>query len=167
MRRFITKSLSRLSRRLVFRRAVGHCPNEIGLGYRQTTWNGLVSAAIQSAGHKIQINPTATVLCHPGVAMSSFVIKDTRAVLVHRSTTASMPLTAPSCKPTSAGSSSTGASSSISAKPPPTSPSFADRFMQTHFLQQIQGGQQIEFIENEIERGNHAGQPRVPFSQRT
>jgi hypothetical protein len=26
--------------------------------------------------------------------------------------------------------------------------SFADRFMQTDFLQQIQGGQQIELIEN-------------------
>jgi GxxExxY protein len=33
--------------------AVGDCLNEIGLGYRQTTWKGLVSAAIQSAGHKV------------------------------------------------------------------------------------------------------------------
>jgi hypothetical protein len=31
----------------------------------------------------------------------------------------------------------------------------------TRFLQQIQGGQQIEFIENEIEPGNRASQPRV------
>jgi hypothetical protein len=27
--------------------------------------------------------------------------------------------------------------------------------LQAHFLQQIQGGQQMEFIENEIEPGNH------------
>ncbi|MCL4201678.1 MAG: GxxExxY protein [Pirellulaceae bacterium] len=62
--------------------AVGDCLNEIGLGYRQTTWRGLVNAAIQSADHKVQINPTATVLSHTGVAMSSFVIEDTCAVLV-------------------------------------------------------------------------------------
>jgi hypothetical protein len=28
---------------------------------------------------------------------------------------------------------------------------------QTHFLQQIQGGQQMEFIENEIDSGHHSG----------
>jgi GxxExxY protein len=62
--------------------AVGECLNETGLGYRQTTWKGLVSAALQSAGHKVCLNPTGTVLSHPGVAMSSFVIEDTCAVLV-------------------------------------------------------------------------------------
>jgi GxxExxY protein len=40
-------------------RAVAECLNEIGLGYRQTTWKGLVSAAIQSAGMKVHLNPTA------------------------------------------------------------------------------------------------------------
>jgi hypothetical protein len=55
--------------------------------------------------------------------------------------------------------------SSISAKPPPTSASFADRFVQIHILQQIQGGQQIECIEKKIEPGNRAGQPRVSFSK--
>ncbi len=49
--------------------------------------------------------------------------------------------------------------------PASTSASFADRFMQTDSLQQIQGGQQIEFIENEIEPGNRASQPRVPSSK--
>ena len=38
---------------------------------------------------------------------------------------------------------------------------------QTHFLQQIQGGQQMEFIENEIESGHHSGQPRVSFAEST
>ncbi len=37
--------------------------------------------------------------------------------------------------------------------------------LKTHFLQQIQGGQQMESIENEIEPGNRASQPRVPFSK--
>ena len=47
-------------------RAVGDCLSEIGLGYRQTTWKGLVTSAIQSVGHKVHINPTATVLHHSG-----------------------------------------------------------------------------------------------------
>jgi hypothetical protein len=38
---------------------------------------------------------------------------------------------------------------------------------QTHFLQQIQGGQQMESIENEIEPGHHIGQPRVSFTEST
>jgi hypothetical protein len=38
---------------------------------------------------------------------------------------------------------------------------------QTHFLQQIQGGQQMESIENEIEPGYHIGQPRVSFTEST
>jgi hypothetical protein len=62
--------------------AVGDCLNETGLGYRQTTWKGLVNAAIQSAGHKVHINPTAMVLSHPGVTIASFVIEDTCALLV-------------------------------------------------------------------------------------
>jgi hypothetical protein len=39
--------------------------------------------------------------------------------------------------------------------------------MQTYFLQQIQGGQQIEFLENEIEPSNRASQPRVFSSNST
>jgi hypothetical protein len=38
---------------------------------------------------------------------------------------------------------------------------------QAHFLQQIQGGQQMEFIENEIQSGHHIGQPRVSFAEIT
>jgi hypothetical protein len=37
--------------------------------------------------------------------------------------------------------------------------------MQTHSLQQIQGGQQIESIENEKEPGNRTTQPRVHSSK--
>ncbi len=62
--------------------AVSECLNEIGLGYRQTTWKGLVRAAIQSAGPKVDLNPTATVLNHPGITMSSLVIDNTCAVSV-------------------------------------------------------------------------------------
>ncbi len=63
-------------------RAVGDCLSEIGLGYRQTTWKGLVTSAIQSVGHKVHINPTATVLHHSGVTIATLVIEDTCAVLV-------------------------------------------------------------------------------------
>ncbi len=62
--------------------AVSDCLNEIGLGYRQTTWKGLVSAAIQSAGHKVHLDPTATVLDRAGITMSSLLIDDTCAVFV-------------------------------------------------------------------------------------
>jgi hypothetical protein len=62
--------------------AVSECLAEIGLGYRQTTWRGLVSAAIQSAGLKVHLNPTATVLIHPGITMFSLVIDDICAVYV-------------------------------------------------------------------------------------
>lgn len=63
-------------------RAVSECLSEIGLGYRPTTWKGLVSAAIQSAGIKVHLNPTATVLHHPHITMPSLVIGDTCALLV-------------------------------------------------------------------------------------
>ena len=62
--------------------AVGECLNEFGLGYRQTTWKGLVSAAIQSTGLTVHLNPTATVLKRPGITMFSLVIEDTCAVFV-------------------------------------------------------------------------------------
>ena len=35
----------------------------------------------------------------------------------------------------------------------------------THLLQQIQGGQQIEFIDKEREPGNRASPPRLPSSK--
>ena len=63
-------------------KAVGECLNEIGLGYRQTTWKGLVRAAIQSVGAKIELNPVARVLTHQGITMSSLVIENTCAVYV-------------------------------------------------------------------------------------
>jgi len=62
--------------------AVRECLSEIGLGYRQTTWNGLVSAAVQSAGHQVKANPTATILGHTPVELNSLVINNTVAVLI-------------------------------------------------------------------------------------
>jgi GxxExxY protein len=62
--------------------AVSECLNEVGLGYRQTTWKGLVSAAIRSAGIKVHINPTASVLNHPHITMPSLVIDDACALFV-------------------------------------------------------------------------------------
>jgi len=62
--------------------AVSECLNEVGLGYRQTTWNGLVRAAIQSAGHEVHLNPTATVLSHSGITMPCLLIDNACAVFV-------------------------------------------------------------------------------------
>jgi GxxExxY protein len=62
--------------------SVANCLNEIGLGYGQITWKNLINVAIQSAGHKVDINRTATVLSHSLVAMNSSVIDDTCAVMV-------------------------------------------------------------------------------------
>ena len=62
--------------------AVSQCLKEVGLGYRQTTWKGLVKAAIQSEGPKVNENPTATVLNHPEITMSSLVIDHACAVFV-------------------------------------------------------------------------------------
>jgi GxxExxY protein len=62
--------------------AVHECLNEIGPGYRQTTWKGLVSAAIQAAAIKVHLNPSATVLNHAHITMPSLVIDDTCAVFV-------------------------------------------------------------------------------------
>jgi hypothetical protein len=46
--------------------------------------------------------------------------------------------------------------------PASISASLADRFLQTQDIQQIRGGQQIEFLEKEIVPGNGASQLRVP-----
>jgi len=62
--------------------AVSECLEEIGLGYRQTTWTGLVGAALQAAGHHVHRRPHATVLTHPSVPMSSLVIDQACAVHV-------------------------------------------------------------------------------------
>jgi len=61
---------------------VCECLREIGLGYRHTTWKGLMNAAIQSVGHKVAANPTATVLGRSPVGLNSLVVEDTCAVLV-------------------------------------------------------------------------------------
>jgi GxxExxY protein len=62
--------------------AVGDCLHELGLGYRESTWKGLVSAALQAAGLRIRTSPSATVLGHPETLFSSLVVEDTCAVLV-------------------------------------------------------------------------------------
>jgi len=62
--------------------AVRSCLQEVGLGYRHTTWKGLVRAAIQSAGFHVASNPTASVLDHGSVALDSLIIDDSCAVSV-------------------------------------------------------------------------------------
>ncbi len=63
-------------------KAVRECLSEIGLGYRQTTWNGLVSAAIQSEGLKVVADPTVRVLAHTPISLGCLIIEDACAVLV-------------------------------------------------------------------------------------
>jgi GxxExxY protein len=62
--------------------AVGDCLTEVGLGYRESTWKGLVRAAIQTAGSRVESNPEATVLKHPGVSMSCLVVDGACAIFV-------------------------------------------------------------------------------------
>lgn len=61
---------------------VRECLREIGLGYRQTTWRGLVSAAIQSEGLKVVADPTVKVLAHSPISLGCLMIEDTCAVMV-------------------------------------------------------------------------------------
>ena len=63
-------------------RSVSDCLTEIGLGYRETTWKGLVKAALLSNGLKVTSNPSAEVLRHSGVTMPSLVVEGECAVLV-------------------------------------------------------------------------------------
>lgn len=62
--------------------SVRECLAEIGLGYRTTTWRGLVNAAIQAAGHRVTMNPTATVLGHENTEISSLVVDDVCAIYI-------------------------------------------------------------------------------------
>lgn len=62
--------------------AVSQCLDEVGLGYRQTTWKGLVRAAILATGAQVHLNPAVTVLSHPGITMGSLVINGACAVYV-------------------------------------------------------------------------------------
>lgn len=61
--------------------AVSECLDEIGLGYRHTTWKGLVNAALQSVGLNVEANSTATIPGHAPVHLNSLVIEDTCAVM--------------------------------------------------------------------------------------
>ncbi|MBB5040540.1 GxxExxY protein [Prosthecobacter dejongeii] len=62
--------------------AVSTCLDEVGLGYRQTTWNGLVRAALLAIGCQVHLNPTITVLSYPGITVCSLVIHGDCAVYV-------------------------------------------------------------------------------------
>lgn len=62
--------------------AISQCLDEVGLGYRQTTWNGLVRAAMQATGFQVHLNPTVTVLSHPGITVCSLVVNGACAVYV-------------------------------------------------------------------------------------
>lgn len=62
--------------------AIRECLNEVGLGYRQTTWMGLAKAAIQSTGLNVESNPSVTVLNRHGVALDSLVVEGSCAIVV-------------------------------------------------------------------------------------
>jgi GxxExxY protein len=55
---------------------------EIGLGYRETTWRGIVAAALEAGGLNVLRHPTAPVLGSAMVSMPCIVVESTCAVLV-------------------------------------------------------------------------------------
>lgn len=70
----------RLASNIVF--AVAECLNEIGLGYRESTWKGLVAAAMQTAGFRIQSSPSTTLPGYSAVTFNCIVVEDKCAVFV-------------------------------------------------------------------------------------
>ena len=63
-------------------RCVSECLTEVGLGYRETTWNGLVAAALQSGGLDVHRNPNAQVLHFGSMGMPCIMVAKTCAILV-------------------------------------------------------------------------------------
>lgn len=63
-------------------RLVGECLAEIGLGYRETTWIGLVMAALQAGGLHVRQNPSAQVLQFGLMGMPCIMVENTCAILV-------------------------------------------------------------------------------------
>jgi hypothetical protein len=62
-------------------RVVSECLQQIGLGYKESTWKGLVRASLQAAGYKVLTSPMVQVLEHPPKSLSSLVVKNTCALL--------------------------------------------------------------------------------------
>jgi GxxExxY protein len=61
---------------------INQCLHEIGLGYRETTWRGLVTAALRSSGLNIASSPQAEVLHHHGISLPCVVVEGTCAIMV-------------------------------------------------------------------------------------
>lgn len=55
---------------------------EVGLGYRETTWRGLMAAALMSGGLSIVREPTALVLTRKPVLLPSLMVEGECAVMV-------------------------------------------------------------------------------------
>ena len=62
--------------------SINQCLAEIGLGYRETTWCGLVIAALRSSGLNAESSPQAQVLRHPAISFPCIVVEDTCAIMV-------------------------------------------------------------------------------------
>lgn len=63
-------------------RLIGDCLKEIGLGYRETTWKGLVKASLQAGGLHWRQNPAVQVLQASNASLPCIVVEDTCALLV-------------------------------------------------------------------------------------
>lgn len=61
---------------------VSDCLDEIGLGYRQTTWKALVNAALQMSGHNVQVDPPAVVLDRHNISVPCLIVDHTCAIHV-------------------------------------------------------------------------------------
>lgn len=58
------------------------CLADIGLGYRPTTWSGLISAALRAESVSFTINPAATVIGLGMTSLDCIVIQDQAAISV-------------------------------------------------------------------------------------
>lgn len=63
-------------------RAIAECLSEIGLGYRETTWKGLVRAAIQSVGLKVIPAVSVSVRNRTIVSLPSIIVENQCALSV-------------------------------------------------------------------------------------
>ena len=102
-----------LARKL--RAIAGQCLADIGFGYRETTWSGLMAAAFRAEPIPFTVNPTVTVPKTGESSLRCFVFNDQAPLPSLRWGRRSPPWTARACKPAFAGTTCRGASVFISA----------------------------------------------------
>lgn len=122
-----------------------NCLGDIGLGYHETTWIGLMSAALKAEGVSFVSNPKVDIPSLGRASLRCLVIENQCAVTIPRWVKTCPPLTVPPFRPTSAGATSHGAlpSTSVASKRTcassaiPSQKQSSHRFRESHRLNQI------------------------------